>query len=142
MDETEALGRRIGARLRPGDAVALVGALGVGKTVLARGIAAGAGATGHVASPSFVVIREYLGPILLRHADLYRLERAADIADLGLDELTDDAALVIEWADRAPGLFPDAVRIDGAFGAGPMDRIFTVRVPPALAARFAGVVAA
>jgi tRNA threonylcarbamoyladenosine biosynthesis protein TsaE len=135
--ETEALGERIGGCLRAGDVVALVGPLGAGKTVIARGIARGAGAAGHVASPSFVVIREYPGPVLVRHADLYRLERDADIADLGLDELTDDAVLVVEWADRAPALFPDALRVAGAFGPGPDDRTYTVVIPSALAARLA-----
>jgi tRNA threonylcarbamoyladenosine biosynthesis protein TsaE len=134
-DETEALGERIGARLRPGDVVALLGPLGVGKTVIARGIARGAGAGGHIASPSFVVIREYRGSILVRHADLFRLERDADIADLGLEELADDAVLVVEWADRAPALLSDALRITGAFGPGPADRVYTVSIPLALAAR-------
>lgn len=66
---TEALGERIGRRLRPGDVVALVGPLGAGKTVLARGLARGAGARGYVASPSFVIVREYAGPIPVRHVD-------------------------------------------------------------------------
>jgi tRNA threonylcarbamoyladenosine biosynthesis protein TsaE len=126
-EETEALGRRLGARLQRGDVVALIGPLGAGKTVLARGITAGAGASGYVASPSFVIIRDYAGPVPVHHADLYRLERAEEIADLGLDDLADDGILIVEWADRAPGLLPGApIHITLAFGDAETDRVVTV----------------
>ncbi|MBI3997930.1 MAG: tRNA (adenosine(37)-N6)-threonylcarbamoyltransferase complex ATPase subunit type 1 TsaE [Armatimonadetes bacterium] len=139
---TEALGRRLGGRLRAGDVVALIGPLGSGKTVLARGMARGAGASGYMASPSFVVIREYPGPVRVVHVDLYRLERADEIDDLGLDELLDGAAIVIvEWADRAPWVLPpDHLRIECAMGPGSRDRVFTIVVPAALRARLAPVV--
>ncbi len=128
---TEALGERIGRRLRPGDVVALVGPLGAGKTVLARGLARGAGACGYVASPSFVIVREYGGPIPVRHVDLYRLERPEDIESVGLDDvLTDDAIAIVEWADRAPWVLPaDHLRIDCALGRGARERVFTLTVP-------------
>jgi tRNA threonylcarbamoyladenosine biosynthesis protein TsaE len=137
-EATEALGRELGARLRPGDVVALVGPLGAGKTVLARGIAAGAGARGYIASPSFVVIREYAGPVKVYHADLYRLEHPQEIADLALDELIDDGGvLVIEWADRAGVLLPEEhLRVELAFGASESARAITLQAPAAMAARF------
>ncbi len=134
---TEALGRRLGGRLRAGDVVALVGPMGSGKTVLARGIALGAGATGYIASPSFVVIREYQGPIRVFHVDLYRLERRDEIANLGLDELIDGAGIVvIEWADRAPWLLPaDCLQVVCALGPQPEDRVFTFTILPSMPVR-------
>ncbi len=134
---TLALGRRIGVCLRAGETVALVGPLGSGKTVLARGMALGAGATGYIASPSFVVIREYEGPIRIFHVDLYRLERREEIVDLGLDELIDGAEIVIvEWADRAPWILPaDHLRVACALGSRLSDRMFTVTIPGSMRGR-------
>lgn len=138
-EATEALGRRVGARLRRGDVVALVGPLGSGKTVLARGLALGAGASGYIASPSFVVIREYRGPLRVYHVDLYRLERPQEIEDLGLDELADEGILIVEWADRASGLLPpDHLRIQCGFGQGDQDRQFVMEIPSRWADRMAG----
>lgn len=138
-EATEALGRRLGARLRAGDVVALAGPLGSGKTVLARGLALGAGARGYIASPSFVVVREYDGPVRIYHVDFYRLERRDEIRDLGFDDLLDGSGIVIiEWADRAPALPADAVWVECAPGAGETDRVFTLRVPDAMRERLRG----
>ncbi|MGH2398478.1 MAG: tRNA (adenosine(37)-N6)-threonylcarbamoyltransferase complex ATPase subunit type 1 TsaE [bacterium] len=105
--QTEALGRALGALLRAGDVVALSGDLGAGKTILTRGIAAGAGATGHIASPTFTLIREYRGPVTIFHADLYRLEEPAQFEDIGLEEALDSGGIVvIEWAEKAGPLLP------------------------------------
>lgn len=132
-EATEAFGRRLGARLRAGDVVALTGPLGSGKTVLARGLAQGAGARGYIASPSFVVVREYDAPVRVYHADLYRLERPDEIRDLGLDDLMDGSGIVIiEWADRARALLAEAMWIECAPGAGETDRVFTLRLPAAM----------
>lgn len=130
-DETEAVGRRLGARLQPGDVVALVGPLGAGKTVLARGIAEGAGARGHIASPSFVLVRNYEGPTRVHHADLYRIERSADVADLGLDEMVDAGGiLIVEWADRAGGLLPTPhIGVEIAFGPAETVRVLELVAP-------------
>lgn len=105
--QTEALGRALGALLRAGDVVALSGELGAGKTIFTRGIAEGAGATGHIASPTFTFIREYHGPVTMFHADLYRLEEPAQLEDIGLDEILDAGGIVvIEWAEKARALLP------------------------------------
>lgn len=138
-EATEALGSRLGARLRAGDVVALVGPLGSGKTVLARGIARGAGATGYIASPSFVLIREYAGPIRIYHIDLYRLERREDITYLGLEDFLGMSGIaVVEWADRAPWILPaDHLLVACALAPEDQTRVFTLTIPPSMHDRLA-----
>jgi len=104
-EETEAEGERVGRTLKRGDLVLLVGPLGAGKTTFVRGLARGTGSLDHVASPTFVLVRNYHGDVPLAHVDLYRLNRAPELRDLGLDELLEEGAVVIEWGDHieAPG---------------------------------------
>jgi tRNA threonylcarbamoyladenosine biosynthesis protein TsaE len=99
-EETEAAGEALGRRLRKGDLVLLEGELGAGKTTFVRGIARGTGATAPVASPTFQLVRIYPGRLQLAHVDLYRIENNSELAELGLDELADDGAVVVEWGDR------------------------------------------
>lgn len=98
--ETEALGERLGSELKPGDLVVLAGPLGSGKTTFVRGMARGAGSDAQVQSPTFQLVRVYPGRVQLAHVDLYRVKVAGELADLGLDELLDQGAMVIEWGDR------------------------------------------
>lgn len=140
--DTLEVGRGLGRFLRHGDMVALTGELGTGKTVLTRGIAEGLGASGYVASPTFMLIREYGGPIPVFHVDLFRLT-PAEAADLGLEELTERGVTIIEWADRAPQMLaPPLLRIELAFGKGPDERMIHVTAegegPAAAAAAAAG----
>ncbi len=107
---TEQFGAIIGRRLRTGDVIALTGELGSGKTTFARGLALGTGLSARVvSSPTFVMIQEYIGPIALAHADLYRLDDPRDVDETGLaDYLTGHFAVLIEWADRLPAAWlPD-----------------------------------
>lgn len=99
-EETEAAGEELGRGLRKGDVVLLKGELGAGKTTFVRGIARGTGSTAPVASPTFQLVRIYPGRLQLAHVDLYRIEDSTELADLGLDELADDGAVVVEWGDR------------------------------------------
>jgi tRNA threonylcarbamoyladenosine biosynthesis protein TsaE len=88
--------------------VALTGDLGAGKTVLAQGIADGAGASGYRASPTFTFIREYPGPVRVYHVDLYRLDHPRELEDLGLEEILDGLGIVIiEWAEKMRHLLPE-----------------------------------
>lgn len=123
--ETEALGVRLGRLLQAGDVVGLSGDLGAGKTVLARGIARGAGATGYVASPTFTLIREYHGSPPVYHVDLYRLDRPEQLDDLGLDMVLDGSGIVvIEWAEHAASWLPvEHLWITIRFGAGLEHRV-------------------
>ncbi len=94
------VGERLGKRLRIGDVVLLTGELGAGKTTFVRGVARGVGSAASVASPTFQLVRVYPGRLLLAHVDLYRVERDAELSDLGLEELAGQGAVVIEWGDR------------------------------------------
>jgi tRNA threonylcarbamoyladenosine biosynthesis protein TsaE len=98
--ETEVAGEALGRRLRVGDVVLLKGELGAGKTTFVRGVARGAGSNAPVASPTFQLVRVYPGRLQLAHVDLYRIEKPPELAELGLDELADQGAVVIEWGDR------------------------------------------
>ena len=104
---TRELGRRIGARLGPGDVVALEGDLGAGKTHLVQGAADGLGLDGDaVTSPTFALVQEH-GDGALLHLDLYRVETPAEAAGLGLGELLDgDAVAFVEWPGQAFGWLP------------------------------------
>ena len=135
---TEALGRRIAPMLAPGDLVGLSGPLGAGKTTLVRGILAGLGHHGEVASPSFPIVITYDPPAVrlpVWHVDLYRIEAPDELDELGLDEARDHAALLVEWPDRLPVPWPDmlhlALQPDDA-GA----RVLTASVPPAWGSRW------
>jgi tRNA threonylcarbamoyladenosine biosynthesis protein TsaE len=108
--ETEAIGERLGTRLRAGDMVLLKGELGAGKTTLVRGVARGAGSAAPVASPTFQLVRIYPGRVQLAHIDLYRIEKPSELGDLGLDELLLQGAVVVEWGDRLEA--PEATLIE------------------------------
>lgn len=107
FEQTIALGERLGQRLRPGDAVALFGDLGAGKTVLTKGIAKGLGLAADVHSPTFTLIHEHPGETPLYHIDLYRLE-GAEVEWIGVEEyLEREGVTVVEWADRMRSMLPD-----------------------------------
>ena len=104
-EETVELGRATSRGLRGGELVLLVGDLGLGKTVFARGMALGLGiAPEEVSSPSFTLIQEYGGGRLtLFHVDLYRINTDDELATLGLDEILDsNAIVVVEWGEKLP----------------------------------------
>jgi tRNA threonylcarbamoyladenosine biosynthesis protein TsaE len=106
-EETVALGESLAAELSPQAIVLLIGNLGAGKTTIAKGIVKGLNAAepDEVSSPTFTLIHQY-GPSVY-HVDLYRLESAAQLATLGLEELFDRRAVVlIEWGERFPELIP------------------------------------
>ncbi len=90
----------LGERLRSGDVVLLTGELGAGKTTFVRGVARGTGSGSGVASPTFQLVRVYPGRVQLAHVDLYRIESTAELRDLGLEELAEEGAVVVEWGER------------------------------------------
>ncbi len=148
VEETLAIGRRIGGVLAAGDCLALVGPLGSGKTHLVKGIATGLGVADEriVNSPTFVLVNEYDGRLHVCHLDAYRLPDAAALLALGFEEMCDGPNVVlIEWADRVRDEVPDRAvwiklttlaerdrRLDirpGSAGAALAERIDMARAP-------------
>lgn len=119
--ETFALGRDLASGLRPADVVLLQGDLGMGKTVLARGLAAGLGVPEEdVRSPTFTLINLYQGRLPVYHIDLYRIDKPAELEELGLEEILGaDGVAIVEWAERlGPYRPPRGVLITITDGGG------------------------
>ncbi len=107
-EATRAVGAAVGQHAPAGTVVLLQGDLGAGKTVFAQGVGRGLDAPTVVNSPTFVLVNEHLGGRLpMRHADLYRLDDADLIAELGLDQAAEGGVLLVEWPERAAGALPD-----------------------------------
>lgn len=108
--ELVAWGERIGRETRPPLVLALRGELGAGKSVLARAVARGAGVRGPMPSPTFNLVLTYdADGATVRHLDLYRLEDAAEVWELGWSDMGGEGEIVlIEWPERAEALLPAA----------------------------------
>jgi len=135
--DTRAVGQQLAALLRVGDVVALSGPLGVGKTALARAMIEALGHHGEVPSPSFAIVQPYetIDPPLW-HVDLYRIEQASEIAELGLESVSDEGVIAVEWPERAgAGAWPDALRLSLDFAPNGARRL-TAQVPAAWEARW------
>ena len=112
--ETEALGQRLTAVLFPGAVVAYEGGLGMGKTAFARGLARGLGYNGRVTSPTFTIVNEYEGGRLpLFHFDMYRLDNADALFDIGWEDYLDRGGVcAVEWSEQVTeALPPDTIRV-------------------------------
>jgi tRNA threonylcarbamoyladenosine biosynthesis protein TsaE len=118
---TARLGGALAGLLRPGDVVCLCGPLGAGKTTLARGLIAAATGEREAPSPTFALVETYEGgPAPIWHFDLYRLERAEDVFELGLEEALGEAIVLVEWPERIAAMIPDDalfVRLEAKDGA-------------------------
>lgn len=107
--ETAAIGKAIAARLTPPAVVMLIGDLGVGKTTMAKGIvsALGVAPSEDVLSPTFSLVHEYDGDPKVYHLDLYRLDTVPELETLGLEDIWDEAAVVIvEWGEKFDAQLP------------------------------------
>jgi len=98
-DDTVRIGKSIGYALRSGDTVLLSGDLGAGKTRMVHGMAEAIESPIPARSPTFVIVNEYPGKILLSHCDLYRLGSIDEVEELALEERLLNGALVIEWPE-------------------------------------------
>ena len=122
--ETRALAARLGALLRPGDTLCLIGDLGAGKTTWTQGLALGLGLPPDepVNSPTFTLVAEHPGGrVPLVHLDVYRLPDSSGLYDLAFDDyLCGDSVVVIEWADKITDALP-ADRLDITLTPGAPD---------------------
>ena len=138
-EATEAAGSALAPTLRLGDAIALFGELGAGKTTFTRGLLRRLGFEGDVASPTFPIVQPYDVPDVMLpvwHVDLYRIENPEEIAEFALDEAREDGVLVIEWPERlGEKLWADTLRLHLA-GTGDGARSLTAIVPPAWESRW------
>ena len=119
LADTSAIAAALAELCRPGDLIVLSGEMGAGKTAFAKGFGAALGVTEPITSPTFTLVHTYdiapdrgHGAKALHHADLYRLDRTAEIADLALEELAEYQGIVlVEWGDVADALFGDHLEV-------------------------------
>lgn len=125
--ETAEAGAAFAARLRPGDWVGLIGPLGTGKSVFARGVGRALGVAGAMPSPSYTILNCHQARIPVYHADLYRIGSPDELDFAGLDSyFQGDGVCLVEWADRIPERWPaGAWRVD-IRPAGPTRRIIEI----------------
>lgn len=104
--ETEKIGAEFSSSLPGGTVVAMYGDLGAGKTAFVRGMAKGMGLNCRVNSPTFTIVNEYLGERELIHFDMYRLDSADDLYDIGWEDyLNRGAVCVVEWSEKVEEAF-------------------------------------
>ena len=110
-EQTIALGREIGKRLRGGEVIAYRGGLGTGKTTITRGISDGLGLGDEVTSPTFALVNEYRKKdckISLIHFDMYRITSGEDLETTGFfDYMDEDTVLAVEWSENIDDDLPD-----------------------------------
>lgn len=124
VDATKAMAGALADLVVAGDVILLAGELGAGKTAFAQGFGAGLGVDDQITSPTFTLARHYEGRLPLHHLDVYRMERMAEIDDVGIAELLDSGGvLLIEWGDAiSPALPADYLEVRLAYGDGDDDR--------------------
>ena len=107
-EETFELGRKIGAKAKPGEVYTLIGDLGVGKTLLTQGVAAGLDIREPINSPTFTILQVYEeGRIPFYHFDVYRIGDESEMDEIGADDyFYGDGVCFIEWADLIKGIIP------------------------------------
>ncbi len=108
-EETINIGKTIGENAKPGEVICFYGDLGVGKTVISQGVAAGLGITDVVNSPTFTIAKEYDGGRLpLYHFDVYRIGDSDEMEEIGYSDMVYGQGIcLIEWAERIENILPE-----------------------------------
>ena len=127
-EETEALGRRIGQQLKGDELIALFGGMGMGKTAFVRGLAEGLGIPSEeISSPTFAIVHEHEGRVMLYHFDMYRVESWDDLYSTGFFDYLGNGVVVTEWSENIEGALPEE-RIDIVVSARELNdtRVFRI----------------
>ena len=113
-EETELLGEKLAKKLKGGEILAYRGDLGAGKTAFTRGLARGLGISDRVTSPTYTIVNEYEGGRLpLFHFDMYRLDSADDLFDIGWEDyLLRGGVCAVEWSENVPEAMADAITVE------------------------------
>lgn len=111
-EDTHELGQQLGRAAQPGELYALVGDLGVGKTVLTQGIAEGLGILEPICSPTFTIVQVYEeGRIPFYHFDVYRIGDIGEMDEIGYEDyFYGDGLTMVEWANLIEELLPEHYR--------------------------------
>ena len=111
--DTEEIGAKFAAALKPGSVIAMYGDLGAGKTAFVRGMARGMGLNCRVSSPTFTIVNEYPGNPELIHFDMYRLSSADELFDIGWEDyLARGAICAVEWSENvSDAFFGDEIKV-------------------------------
>lgn len=105
--QTQNIAEKLSSELQAGDCLCMYGDLGAGKTAFVQALAKGLGVTDYVNSPTFTIVNEYEGRLMLYHFDVYRISDPDEMFDIGFDEyLNNDGICVIEWAELIEELLP------------------------------------
>ena len=124
---TEQIGQKIADRLKGKEVIAMFGGLGMGKTALTRGIAAGLGAEDCVSSPTFALVNEYEGRCRIYHFDMYRISGIDDLYAIGFFDYLDTGVLIIEWSENIADALPeDSIIIRLEHGENENSRVITI----------------
>lgn len=126
--ETMELAQRLAESLKGGEVIAFYGGMGAGKTAFTRGLAIGLGAGDVASSPTFALVNEYSGRLVLEHFDMYRIESWEDLYSTGFfDYLDTDRVLAVEWSENIEAALPDnVIRVEIRPGPEESQRLITI----------------
>ncbi len=128
--ELEKIAAQFAASLRPGEAVAISGGLGAGKTTFVRSVVRALHDDEAAASPSFTFRHTYPGEPPVEHLDLYRVDDPSQAVELGLEEaFRPEAIVLVEWPERVPGLLPGSAITVSIEGSGDSPRSLEIDFP-------------